>query len=40
MLMVDIPGGAVGVSGDLLGLWEGFLVSNSAQTVRSHQEER
>ena len=39
MLMVDISGGAVGVSGDLLGLWEGFLVA-ILQTVRSHQEER
>ena len=37
--MVDISGGAVGVSGDLLGLWEGFLVA-ILQTVRSHQEER
>lgn len=35
--MVDISGGADGVSGDLLGFWEGFLVNGSAQTVRSYQ---
>lgn len=37
--MVDVSSRAVGVSGDL-GSWEGFLVSRSAQTVRSHWDER
>lgn len=27
--MADLSGGAGGVSRDLLGLWEGFLVSSS-----------
>lgn len=35
--MGGISGGAGGVSGDPLGFWEGFLVSSSAQTGRSHQ---
>lgn len=38
--MAGSLGRAVGMSEDLLGLWEGFLVSSSAQTVRSSQDER
>ena len=36
----DISGRAASVCGHLLCLWERFLVSNSARTVRSHQDKR
>ena len=36
--MVDISGRTASVCGDLLCLWERFLVSNSAWTVRSQDE--
>ena len=38
MIMVDISGRTASVCGDLLCLWERFLVSNSAWTVRSQDE--